>query len=75
MTTVKYSLDQFVSDMEGLISGKPDQQKLFDTGSSWLEKLIQDPNALPEQYRSPVRKGSGPTTAPTPCIRGTAGCW
>jgi hypothetical protein len=34
MTTVKYSLDQFVSDMEGLISGKPDQQKLFDTGSS-----------------------------------------
>ena len=73
MTTVKYSLDQFVSDIEGLISGKPDQQKLFDTGSSWLEKLIQDPNAIPEQYRSPVGKGSRPNHGSYALYQGDSG--
>lgn len=60
MVAVNYSLDQFVHDMEGLIASQPDQQKLFDTGSSWLEKLIQDPNAIPGQFRSPTGKGSRP---------------
>ena len=39
MTTVKYTLDELVYDMEGLVASQPDYQKIFDTGSAWLERL------------------------------------
>ena len=58
MTTLKYSLDQFVQDMEGLIAGQPDQGKIFDIGSDWLEKLTRNPENIPDEYRRPV--GVGP---------------
>ena len=58
MTTVKYSLDEFVHDMESLLKDQPDQAQIFDKGSSYLDKLIQNPDAIPSKYRVPV--GTGP---------------
>ena len=60
MTTVKYSLDEFVSDMEGLVAGQPSSQKIFDIGSAWLEKLTRDPEVIPYQFRIPATNGRRP---------------
>ena len=60
MTTLKYTLEQFVQDMEGLIAGQPDQQKIFDIGSDWLEKLTRNPDNIPDEYRRPVGVGPRP---------------
>ena len=54
MTAVKYSLDEFVQDMEGLLVSQPNEQKIFDTGSSWLERLIANPDVIPAQFRMPA---------------------
>jgi predicted metal-dependent enzyme (double-stranded beta helix superfamily) len=54
MTIVKYSLEEFVHDMSGLVDEQPDQERLFDKGSSYLERLINDPEAIPEEYRLPA---------------------
>ena len=58
MTTVKYSLDEFVHDMESLLKDQPDQAQIFDQGSSYLDKLIHNPDSIPAEYRVPV--GTGP---------------
>ena len=60
MTTVKYTLDEFVHDMEGLVAGQPDSQKIFDTGSAWLERLTRNANAIPDEFRLPAARGSRP---------------
>jgi predicted metal-dependent enzyme (double-stranded beta helix superfamily) len=60
MVLTRYSLDQFVSDMQELVDSQPDQQKLFDRGSSYLEKLVTTPGAIPEQYCVPSGKGRRP---------------
>jgi predicted metal-dependent enzyme (double-stranded beta helix superfamily) len=60
MTTVKYSLDEFVYDMETLLKDQPDQEKIFDKGSSYLSRLINNPDTIPAQYRLPVGKGRRP---------------
>ena len=60
MTTLKYSLDEFVSDMEGLLVSQPSSQKIFDTGSTWLEKLTRNPDAIPSQFRVPATNGRRP---------------
>ena len=60
MTTQKYSLDDFVHDMESLLASQPKEQKIFDTGSSWLEKLISNPDAIPPQFRVPAVNGRRP---------------
>ena len=60
MTTLKYSLDEFVHDMESLLASQPKDQKIFDTGSSWLEKLIGNPEAIPPQFRVPAVDGRRP---------------
>ncbi len=57
MTTKTYSLDEFVIDMESLLKDQPDQQKIFDLGSSHLFRLIGSPDSIPAQYRVPVGKG------------------
>ena len=66
MTTVKYSFDEFVHDMTQLVESQPDQEKLFDVGSTYLEKLILNPEGIPEELRTPT--GKGPITARTCCI-------
>ena len=60
MTTVKYSLDEFTSDMESLLKSKPDQQKIFDAGSSLLERLVSNENVIPSEYRLPAANGRRP---------------
>ena len=60
MTSVKYSLDEFTHDMESLLVRQPNQEKIFDIGSSWLEKLIGNPDVIPEQFRVPSGKGRRP---------------
>ena len=60
MTMTRYSLDQFVADMSALVREKPAPDVLYDRGSSLLERLIQDPSAVPEQYRVPYGKGNRP---------------
>ncbi len=60
MVLTRYSLDQFVDDMQGLVARQPEQAQLFDRGSAYLERLIQDPEALPEQFRRPAGVGPRP---------------
>ena len=54
MTTVKYNLDDFVHDMEGLVAGQADSQKIFDTESAWLERLTRNPSAIRDEFRAPA---------------------
>jgi predicted metal-dependent enzyme (double-stranded beta helix superfamily) len=60
MSAVKYSLDNFIYDMEALLKKLPDQEKIFDTGSAWLERLVRDPGAIPAQFRVPLGSGKRP---------------
>jgi predicted metal-dependent enzyme (double-stranded beta helix superfamily) len=60
MTTVKYTLDQFVHDMEDLLKSQPDSEKIFDIGSGWLEKLTRNIDNIPEEYRRPLGAGARP---------------
>jgi len=57
MTIVKYALEDFVAEMESLLQGQPDQQKLFDIGSSCLSRLISNPEAVPAAFRVPSGTG------------------
>ena len=57
MVMTRYSLDQFCHDMQELVASQPDQGKLFDRGSTYLERLIGDPEALPEEFRRPIGQG------------------
>ena len=54
MVQVKYSLEEFIHDMTKLVEEQPDQEKLFDVGSSHLERLVTNPDAIPEEYRRPI---------------------
>ena len=58
MTAVKYSLDEFVYDMEAMLKEQPDQEKIFDKGSSLLERLIANPEAIPAEYLVPAGRGA-----------------
>lgn len=58
MAAVRYSLDEFISDMTSLVESQPDQAKLFEQGSNHLHRLVQNPESIPEEYRLPT--GTGP---------------
>jgi 3-mercaptopropionate dioxygenase len=57
MVLTRYSLDQFVHDMQELVASRPDQAVLFDRGSAYLERLVRDPNVLPEEFQRPSGRG------------------
>ena len=57
MAAVKYSLDEFISEMESLLRDLPTQEQLFDKGSSLISRLISNPEAIPAQFRMPTGKG------------------
>ena len=40
MAAVKYSLDEFIHDMSALVDDQPEESRLFDLGSTYLERLI-----------------------------------
>lgn len=73
MTAVKYALDDLIYDLEALLSPQPDQQKIFDIGSSYLSRLIHDPEAIPAQYRVPVGQGTRPNHGSYLLHRGQSG--
>ena len=60
MTITKYALDEFIYDMNQLVDSQPDQEKLFDKGASYLEKLILNPEGIAEELRTPSGKGPKP---------------
>ena len=57
MPAVKYSLEEFIQDMDSLLAKGADQQRIFDEGSAHLERLILNPEAIPEEYRRPLGRG------------------
>jgi predicted metal-dependent enzyme (double-stranded beta helix superfamily) len=60
MLTRGYTLDDFIHDMEGLVDSGADHAAIFDRGAPWLERLINNPDCIPEEYRGPVGKGPRP---------------
>jgi predicted metal-dependent enzyme (double-stranded beta helix superfamily) len=69
-TRTRYGLDDFVADMEAMLASDPDQQMLFDRGSAYLEKLIANPEAIPEEFRRPSGKGKRPNHGSYALYRG-----
>ena len=57
MVAVKYTLDDFVHEMNDLLVSQPNQEKIFDKGSDALSRLIANPDAIPERFRQPVGVG------------------
>ena len=57
MVAVKYSLEDFVQEMEELLKSEPNQEKIFDSGSSYLARLVGNPDAIPVRFRQPVGEG------------------
>lgn len=58
MTITTYDIDQFVNDMKELQAKGLDDSKILDSGSSYLEKLISNPDCIPPEYRVPSLKGN-----------------
>ena len=73
MTTVKYSLDEFTHDMESLLKSQPDNQKIFDQGSAWLERLVNSQDSIPAEFRVPLGVGPRPNHASRLLYQGDSG--
>ncbi len=59
-TPTAYGLKEFAADMEELVKSQPDQAKLFEHGSAYLERFLRNPNAIPEEYQRPLGRGKRP---------------
>lgn len=57
MVRIRYTLDEFIHDMTALVQSAPDQAMLFDRGSVCIERLVRDPEAIPEEFRRPAAGG------------------
>ena len=73
MTTVKYSLEEFTQDMESLLKSQPNNQKIFDTGSGWLERLVRNPDSIPMEFRVLMGVGPRPNHASRLLYQGDSG--
>ncbi|MDA0264192.1 MAG: cysteine dioxygenase family protein [Chloroflexi bacterium] len=73
MTTVKYSLEEFTQDMESLLKSQPGNQKIFDKGSTWLERLVSNPDSIPMELRVPLGTGPRPNHASRLLYQGESG--
>ncbi len=60
MARVKYSLDAMIADIEALLFEQPDQGKIFDLGSTYLERFISVPDGVAPEYRLPSGTGCRP---------------
>ncbi len=58
MVAVKYTLEDFVQEMEELLGSRPNNERIFDRGSDYLARLIANPDAIPERFRQPVGSGT-----------------
>lgn len=52
--TLTYALDEFIYDMSSLVDERPDESTLFDRGSAYLERLINAPSAIPQEFSVPM---------------------
>ena len=59
MAASDYSLENFIVDMEALVAAEP-VDVLLDRGASLMERLIANPDAVPERYRVPTGTGTRP---------------
>ncbi len=73
MTTVKYSLEDFTQDMESLLKSQPGDQKIFDQGSDWLERLVSNSDSIPMDFRVPMGTGPRPNHASRLLYQGESG--
>jgi predicted metal-dependent enzyme (double-stranded beta helix superfamily) len=60
MSLARYTLDEFIHEMQTLVASEPDQKSLFDRGSRLIERLVRDPASVPEPYRQPAPNGRRP---------------
>ena len=70
MVLSRYTLDDFVQEMQALVNSGPDERTLFDRGSTVLERLVRDPEAIPEHYRRPSGQGRRPNHGSYALYRG-----
>jgi predicted metal-dependent enzyme (double-stranded beta helix superfamily) len=47
VTALRYTLDEFIHDMTALVAAQPEQARLFDKGSAYIERLVADERAIP----------------------------
>ena len=59
MTTSHYTVEDFVHDIKPLMESEKDIEKFLDRGTSYLEKLIRNPNCIPDKMRVPNAFGTG----------------
>ena len=60
MISTAYSLDQFASDMQELVSARHDRKRMFEKGAAYLERFVRNPRSVPEQFRRPCGRGAKP---------------
>lgn len=53
----RYSLEDFVTEMQALIASQPTQEQLFARAAPALERLVREPETVPEAFRRPVGRG------------------
>jgi len=69
-TQTTFALDQFIADMTELVRAQPEQSDLFQRASTYLERLIREPEAIPEQFRRPIGSGARPNHGSYALFRG-----
>ena len=73
LATVKYSLEEFTQDMESLLKSQSSEQQIFDKGSTWLERLVSNPDSIPLEFRLPLGAGPRPNHASRMLYQGESG--
>lgn len=58
-----YSLHDFISGMEDLLQQGVDERTLLETGAALLSRLVNNPLAVPPEYRVPAINGRLPNHA------------
>ena len=59
MTTTRYTVEDFVHDIKPLMESEKDVERFLERGTSYLEKLIRNPNCIPDEMRVPNAYGTG----------------
>jgi predicted metal-dependent enzyme (double-stranded beta helix superfamily) len=54
------ALDQLIADMTELVRAQPEQSDPFQRAATYLERLIREPDAIPEDSRRPIGSGARP---------------
>ena len=60
MAAAPYPLDEFVTDARGLLAASAGVPEFLNRGAGLLERLIRDPECLPETVRAPLGRGVNP---------------